>query len=60
MFRINVIFAESADNAKRMTEKYIRAMYGKTMIEFARELERKERIKKENSPTSKKEENYDN
>jgi hypothetical protein len=37
---IEIRFADSPNAPKAATEKFIMAMYGKTLVEFAREIER--------------------
>ena len=36
MFDVKVIFANPPDNPKSAAEQYVMAMYGKTLLEFAR------------------------
>ena len=40
--KFTIIFAEPPDSPKAATEKYILALYGKTLVDFARDMERSE------------------
>ena len=40
MFNVEVTFASLTDDPKAVAERLVRAMYGKTLTEFAWEMER--------------------